>query len=176
MHDLKLIHTDLKPENILLVNRGSNTLDENTDIRLIDFGSATFEQEYHSAIVSTRHYRAPEIIMGLGWSYPCDMWSMGCILIEFFIGDALFQTHDNLEHLAMMESVLGPIPTHMVTRASKEAQKLFEKDSKKLNYPLPKTSRQSKRLVSGLKPLDVSCAYFEMSLYSFLFISKLCLP
>ncbi|CEG79319.1 Putative CMGC/CLK protein kinase [Rhizopus microsporus] len=92
--------------------------------------------------------------MGLGWSYPCDMWSMGCILIEFFIGDALFQTHDNLEHLAMMESVLGPIPTHMVTRASKEAQKLFEKDSKKLNYPLSKTSRQSKRLVSGLKPLD----------------------
>ncbi|CEG66931.1 Putative CMGC/CLK protein kinase [Rhizopus microsporus] len=176
LHDLKLIHTDLKPENILLVNRGSNTLDENTDIRLIDFGSATFEQEYHSAIVSTRHYRAPEIIMGLGWSYPCDMWSMGCILIEFFIGDALFQTHDNLEHLAMMESVLGPIPTHMVTRASKEAQKLFEKDSKKLNYPLPKTSRQSKRLVSGLKPLDVSCEYFEMSLYSSLFISKLCLP
>jgi len=35
-----------------------------TDIRLIDFGSATFEQEYHSTVVSTRHYRAPEIILG----------------------------------------------------------------------------------------------------------------
>ena len=36
-----------------------------TDIRLIDFGSATFEEEYHSSVVSTRHYRAPEIILGM---------------------------------------------------------------------------------------------------------------
>lgn len=41
----------------------------------------------------------------MGWSYPCDIWSIGCILVEFFTGDALFQTHDNLEHLAMMEAV-----------------------------------------------------------------------
>lgn len=79
-----------------------------TDIRLIDFGSATFEEEYHSSVVSTRHYRAPEIILGLGWSYPCDIWSIGCILVEFYTGDALFQTHDNLEHLAMMQAVCGP--------------------------------------------------------------------
>lgn len=77
-----------------------------TEIRLIDFGSATFQDEYHSSVVSTRHYRAPEIILGLGWSYPCDIWSIGCILVEFFTGDALFQTHDNLEHLAMMEAVV----------------------------------------------------------------------
>jgi dual-specificity kinase len=38
---------------------------QSTDIRLIDFGSATFEEEYHSTVVSTRHYRAPEIILGL---------------------------------------------------------------------------------------------------------------
>jgi len=35
-----------------------------TDIRLIDFGSATFDHEHHSTIVSTRHYRAPEVILG----------------------------------------------------------------------------------------------------------------
>ena len=58
-------------------------------------------------MVSTRHYRAPEIILNLGWSYPCDIWSIGCILVEFFTGDALFQTHDNLEHLAMIEPVCG---------------------------------------------------------------------
>lgn len=86
-----------------------------TEIRLIDFGSATFEDEYHSSVVSTRHYRAPEIILGLGWSYPCDIWSIGCILVEFFTGDALFQTHDNLEHLAMMEAVIGSrIDSHLV--------------------------------------------------------------
>lgn len=77
----------------------------NPEIRLIDFGSATFDDEYHSSVVSTRHYRAPEIILNLGWSFPCDIWSIGCILVEFFTGDALFQTHDNLEHLAMMEAV-----------------------------------------------------------------------
>jgi len=78
-----------------------------SEIRLIDFGSATFNDEYHSSVVSTRHYRAPEIILNLGWSFSCDIWSIGCILVEFFTGDALFQTHDNLEHLAMMESVCG---------------------------------------------------------------------
>lgn len=129
LHDLNLIHTDLKPENILLVGNSYQTFTYNrnipsssttvqrvarqrrvlldTEIRLIDFGSATFDDEYHSTVVSTRHYRAPEIILNLGWSYPCDIWSIGCILVEFFTGDALFQTHDNLEHLAMMESVCG---------------------------------------------------------------------
>jgi dual-specificity kinase len=127
LHDLDLIHTDLKPENILLVGNSYQTFTYNrqipssstttqriarqrrvlldTEIRLIDFGSATFEDEYHSSVVSTRHYRAPEIILNLGWSFPCDIWSIGCILVEFFTGDALFQTHDNLEHLAMMEAV-----------------------------------------------------------------------
>lgn len=129
LHDLNLIHTDLKPENILLVNSAYQTFTYNrtmpssshaicrnarqrrvlldSEIRLIDFGSATFDDEYHSSVVSTRHYRAPEIILNLGWSFPCDIWSIGCILVEFYTGDALFQTHDNLEHLAMMESVCG---------------------------------------------------------------------
>lgn len=33
-------------------------------VRLIDLGSATFDHEHHSTIVSTRHYRAPEVILG----------------------------------------------------------------------------------------------------------------
>lgn len=87
------------------------------EIRLIDFGSATFDDEYHSSVVSTRHYRAPEIILNLSWSFPCDIWSIGCILVEFFTGDALFQTHDNLEHLAMMEAVCGtPIEKNIMDR------------------------------------------------------------
>ncbi|KAI8050702.1 kinase-like domain-containing protein [Thamnidium elegans] len=153
LHDLKLVHTDLKPENILFVNPPDEQLLKSSDIRLIDFGSATFEKDYHSAVVSTRHYRAPEIILGLGWSYPCDIWSIGCILVEFFTGDALFQTHDNLEHLAMMDSVLGSVPVPMVLSANKEGQKFFYKESKKLKYPVAKTTRQSKKYVSALKPL-----------------------
>lgn len=150
LHDLNLIHTDLKPENILLVhndaqlfnygrrvpsstNSQSRTCHSrkvllDTEIRLIDFGSATFDDEYHSAVVSTRHYRAPEIILGLGWSFQCDIWSIGCILVEFFTGDALFQTHDNLEHLAMMQQVVGSkidprIVRSVVTRGNSTASK-----------------------------------------------------
>ncbi|KAF9112896.1 dual specificity protein kinase kns1 [Mortierella sp. AM989] len=109
LHSLRLIHTDLKPENILLANGNYREMPFKSktrrvlldpEIRLIDFGSATFQDEHHSTVVCTRHYRAPEII-----------------LVEFLTGEALFQTHDNLEHLAMMQAVLGPIPDKLI-RAS----------------------------------------------------------
>lgn len=80
---------------------------DNPLIQIIDFGSAIFDDEYHSSIVSTRHYRAPEIVLGVGWSFPCDMWSVGCILVELVIGEPVFRTHDNLEHLAMIEKIVG---------------------------------------------------------------------
>ncbi|XP_012537396.1 dual specificity protein kinase CLK2 isoform X2 [Monomorium pharaonis] len=129
LHDNKLTHTDLKPENILFVDsdydstynskkRRDMRRVKRTDIRLIDFGSATFDHEHHSTIVSTRHYRAPEVILELGWSQPCDVWSIGCILFELYLGNTLFQTHDNREHLAMMERILGTIP-HRMARKTK---------------------------------------------------------
>lgn len=46
----------------------------------------------------------------LGWAQPCDVWSIGCILFELYLGITLFQTHDNREHLAMMQRILGEIP------------------------------------------------------------------
>ncbi|KAG6898216.1 hypothetical protein C0992_003328 [Termitomyces sp. T32_za158] len=170
LHDLHLIHTDLKPENILLVCNDYRTVSvpsssgkrnsipktkrilESTDIRLIDFGSATFESEYHSTVVSTRHYRAPEIILGLGWSYPCDAYSLGCILVEFYTGIALFQTHDNLEHLAMMEMVMGKIPERFA-RAGARSKPEFFKEGAKLDWPKAKASRQSKKDVRATRPL-----------------------
>lgn len=65
----------------------SRVVPKSSAIKVIDFGSSTFEEQYHSSIVSTRHYRAPEIIMGMGWSYPCDMWSLGCIIVELLTGN-----------------------------------------------------------------------------------------
>ncbi|KAL3305828.1 LAMMER kinase-like protein [Colletotrichum asianum] len=183
LHDLNLVHTDLKPENILLCDSAYQTFTYNrkipsssqtvnrqanqrrvlldTEIRLIDFGSATFQDEYHSSVVSTRHYRAPEIILGLGWSFPCDIWSIGCILVEFFTGDALFQTHDNLEHLAMMEMVVGHrIDSSLVQAVNKmatrsggnPASKYFKR--LKLDYPTAETTRASKRFVKAMKRLE----------------------
>ncbi|KAG0547035.1 hypothetical protein BDA96_01G044500 [Sorghum bicolor] len=101
MHELRLMHTDLKPENILLVSpecikvpdykassrspmEGSyyKWLPKSNAIKVIDFGSTIYGRLDQSYLVSIRHYRAPEVILGHGWSYPCDIWSVGCILIE----------------------------------------------------------------------------------------------
>lgn len=121
LHDLNIIHTDLKPENILLLNDAfvkkpyyfnnkhvefSMILKE-TKINVIDFGSAIFNDESHPDLITTRHYRAPEVTFGIGWSYECDLWSVGCILLELFIGDVFFDAHDNEEHLLMMEKAIG---------------------------------------------------------------------
>ncbi|KAK7283014.1 hypothetical protein RIF29_12209 [Crotalaria pallida] len=179
MHELRLIHTDLKPENILLVSsdyvklpsskRVSSDetqfrcLPKSSAIKLIDFGSAAFDNQSHSSIVSTRHYRAPEIILGLGWSYPCDLWSVGCILIELCSGEALFQTHENLEHLAMMERVLGPLPEHMARRSNRGAEKYFRRGSR-LNWPQGAVSRESIRAVKKLDHLkDIVSRHLESS-------------
>ena len=81
LHANRLTHTDLKPENILFYSsdyykdfqtdqdrqqsRKVRVL-KDPEIRLIDFGSTTFDHEHHSTIVQTRHYRAPEVVMELG--------------------------------------------------------------------------------------------------------------
>ncbi|XP_051116714.1 serine/threonine-protein kinase AFC2-like isoform X3 [Andrographis paniculata] len=170
MHDLHLIHTDLKPENILLVSPeyvrvpekiSSRSAKDSTyykripkssAIKVIDFGSATYDKQDQTYIVSTRHYRAPEVILGLGWSYPCDIWSVGCILVELCSGDALFQTHDNLEHLAMMERVLGPLPQHVLKKADRHAEKYVTRG--RLDWPYGATSRESLRSVLKLPRLQ----------------------
>ncbi|KAH9330954.1 hypothetical protein KI387_003062, partial [Taxus chinensis] len=168
MHELRLIHTDLKPENILLVSsdyvkvpdykRTSEDeayfkrLPKSSAIKLIDFGSTTYESKDHSSIVSTRHYRAPEVILGLGWTYPCDIWSVGCILVELCSGEALFQTHENLEHLAMMERVLGPFPQQMIKKADRRSEKYFRRGTR-LNWPEGAASRESIRAVRKVMDL-----------------------
>ncbi len=176
LHDLNLIHTDLKPENILLVSSDSNKIPytptikrknqperfkkllKNTSICLIDFGSAIFEDEYHSSVVSTRHYRAPEIVLGTGWNHQCDMWSIGCILVELFTGDALFQTHDNLEHLALMETILSnKIDLKLIDQCYQNKTiglQYFRNGTYDLNYPNDETSKKSLKLVKSTKSLD----------------------
>ncbi|KAL5493770.1 hypothetical protein EMCRGX_G014994 [Ephydatia muelleri] len=130
LHHTKLTHTDLKPENILFASSDHDVyydqrkkqdikLVKSSEVKLIDFGSATFDDEHHSTVVSTRHYRAPEVILELGWTHPCDMWSVGCIMFELYRGHTLFQTHDNLEHLAMMEAILGQLPGRFVKESRK---------------------------------------------------------
>lgn len=197
LHGLSLVHTDLKPENILLLDNTSRTVRirqskrprrkashaqtsittrilKDTTIRLIDFGSTVFESEYHPSVVCTRHYRAPEIILGTGWSYPCDVWSLGCILYEFATGEALFQTHDNLEHLAMMQKILGPFPQAMIQDHLAAAKiPLFKPNNKPTSssntsyipdFPQKGAKKESTRFVGGLKKLEETITALRISL------------
>jgi len=163
LHANRLTHTDLKPENILFFNSDyfkdyQNKKDreerkekvkilKNPDIRLIDFGSTTFDHEHHSSIIQTRHYRAPEVIMELGWDQTCDVWSVGCIIFELAMGYMMFDTHNSQEHLAMMERILGKIPTKMI---DKSKMKYFSKG--KLRWDEESTNGRHVR--RKVKPLN----------------------
>ena len=94
-------------------------------------------------------------IAGLGWSYPCDVWSIGCILVEFYTGEALFQTHENLEHLAMMEIVFGRMTEGRWGKAAVRSKPEWFNGGTKVNYPQAATSRQSRKYVKAMKPLEV---------------------
>ena len=128
LHGFHLIHTDLKPENILLSNNDDTShrlgdgklqrVPARTKVKIIDFGGATYNDEKKSSVINTRQYRAPEVILGWGWSYPSDLWSVGCIIAELYRGELLFATHDNAEHLALMERAAGPFPRECLDRST----------------------------------------------------------
>lgn len=144
LHRNGITHTDLKPDNILFIDSSYTTycipsvkkdirLVKRTDIRLIDFGQVVFNEDCHKPTISNRFYRAPDVVLKLRWSQPVDVWSMGCILYELFMGDILFETSDDdSEHLAVMEKRLGTIPQTVAQKATKQ---LFTNG--KLNFIWP---------------------------------------
>ena len=54
----------LKLSALFSLQKRDERIVKSSDMRLIDFGSATFDHEHHSTVVSTRHYRAPEVVLG----------------------------------------------------------------------------------------------------------------
>lgn len=51
---------------------------------------------------------------------------MGCILAELYSGEMFFGTHENVEHLAMIEKACGPIPLWMASNAMDEFKDCFD--------------------------------------------------
>jgi dual specificity protein kinase YAK1 len=79
-----IVHCDLKPENILLSSISSPI------IKLIDFGSACYENHTAFSYIQSRFYRSPEVLIGLPYAGDIDMWSLGCIVAELYLGLPLF--------------------------------------------------------------------------------------
>ncbi len=172
-----LVHTDLKPENILLCEPRSASfqtkfpfknklgkdkrrdLDEfgykaptSSEVKLIDFGGATYHADRsRSSIINTRQYRSPEVTLQVGWSYPSDMWSLGCILVELLTGELVFQTHDDLEHLALIERVCcNRFPEKMTKESTRRTSKFFHQNGT-LKWPPRETNNKLKESVRHVR-------------------------
>ncbi|XP_040869164.1 serine/threonine-protein kinase prpf4B isoform X1 [Glycine max] len=144
-----VLHCDIKPDN-MLVNEAKNVL------KLCDFGNAMFagKNEVTPYLVS-RFYRAPEIILGLPYDHPLDIWSVGCCLYELYIGKVLFPGFTNNDMLRLHMELKGPFPKKMLRKGAFTEQH-FDQD---LNFLAteedPVTKRTIKRLILNIKPKDI---------------------
>ncbi|KAK5670472.1 dual specificity protein kinase yak1 [Batrachochytrium dendrobatidis] len=115
-----IIHCDLKPENILLKNL------ESPAIKIIDFGSACHENQTVYTYIQSRFYRSPEVLLGLPYTSSIDMWSVGCIAAELFLGLPLFPGSSEYNQIARIVEMLGIPPGYMCER-SRHALNFFDK-------------------------------------------------
>ena len=154
-----VLHADIKPDNIL-VN------ESRTAVKICDFGSAMFsgDNEITPYLVS-RFYRSPEVILGLPYDHPMDMWSIGCVIYELFTGQILFKGRTNNEMLKCMMDVKGPFPKKMIKKAefafkhfdlhdanlafSLEEEDLVTKQPVKRNINNPVTRESFSKLLSN---------------------------
>jgi len=117
LHGYKVIHCDLKPENVLLAHP------IHSEIKVIDFGSSCFENEKVYTYIQSRFYRSPEVILGMSYGMPIDMWSLGCILAELYTGYPIFPGENEQEQLACIMEVFGPPEKHLIEKSTRK--KLF---------------------------------------------------
>jgi dual specificity protein kinase YAK1 len=120
LNKARLIHCDLKPENILLKNL------ESPIIKIIDFGSACDERQTVYTYIQSRFYRSPEVLLGLPYSSAIDMWSLGCIVVELFLGLPLFPGSSEYNQVSRIVEMLGNPPNWML-EMGKQSGEFFEK-------------------------------------------------
>lgn len=120
----RLIHCDIKPENVLLARcaevdrpkldsvfllmRLSNTREVGINVKLIDFGGARHQQSGEATTsIQTIFYRAPEIMLEHSTTPAIDMWSLGCLLAELFLGIPLFAGYNEFDIMRMIIKWIG---------------------------------------------------------------------
>ena len=70
--------------------------------------------------IQSRFYRAPEIILGSqAYTTAIDMWSLGCILFEFYFGAPLFASENEQQQLSMIMEYKGFPPSNLIKEATK---------------------------------------------------------
>ncbi|EPB84523.1 CMGC/DYRK/DYRK2 protein kinase [Mucor circinelloides 1006PhL] len=124
-----VIHCDLKPENILLKQP------DRSGIRVIDYGSSCYANEKVYTYIQSRFYRAPEVILGLDYGLPIDMWSTGCILAELYTGKPLFPGENEPDQLACIMQLLGVPSKDYLDRCTRKKQffDMYDQPRKSIN-------------------------------------------
>ena len=141
MERLNIVHADLKPDNIV-VNDKYNLL------KVCDFGSATNSDDSEiTPYLVSRFYRAPEIMMGLNYSCPIDMWAAGCTLFELYTGRIMFMGNSNNMMLKLIQEVKGKMP-HKIIRKGFFSELHFDPDNDFIYKERDKvTNREITRLI-----------------------------
>lgn len=102
VHSANIIHRDLKPSNLLI--------NANCDLKICDFGLARVQgnNEFLSEYVTTRWFRAPEVLLFYGTYGPeIDIWSVGCIMVELILRRPLFPGKSTLNQLSVIVQIIG---------------------------------------------------------------------
>lgn len=83
LHKKKIVHRDLKPSNLMLSKEGI--------VKVIDFGISrlkdTFYGDYTLATFATKNYSSPEQMNQKNITYQSDIYSLGLIFYEIFVGE-----------------------------------------------------------------------------------------
>uniref|UniRef100_A0A8C4RHP9 mitogen-activated protein kinase n=1 Tax=Erpetoichthys calabaricus TaxID=27687 RepID=A0A8C4RHP9_ERPCA len=111
---------DLKPSNV--------AVNEDCELRILDFGLARQTDDEMTGYVATRWYRAPEIMLNwMHYNQTVDMWSVGCIMAELLRGKVLFPGNDYIDQLKRIMEVVGtPSPELLQKISSEHARKYIE--------------------------------------------------
>ncbi|KAL4900343.1 mitogen-activated protein kinase hog1 [Aspergillus multicolor] len=139
VHSAGVVHRDLKPSNILI--------NENCDLKICDFGLARIQDPQMTGYVSTRYYRAPEIM--LTWQKydaKVDVWSAACIFAEMLLGAPLFPGKDHVNQFSIITELLGTPPDDVIQTICSENTLRFVKS-------LPKRDAQKLENVSKFASL-----------------------
>ncbi|XP_075898992.1 homeodomain-interacting protein kinase 3-like [Nelusetta ayraudi] len=147
LKSLGLIHADLKPENIMLVDPARQPY----RVKVIDFGSASHvSKAVCSTYLQSRYYRAPEIILGLPFCEAIDMWSLGCVIAELFLGWPLYPGALEYDQIRYISQTQG-LPAEPLLNKGTKTMRFFtkESDSPYASWRLKTTEEHEKE--TGLK-------------------------
>jgi len=151
LHSHRIVHRDLKPQNLLVTLDGV--------VKLTDFGLARIYDFYTllTSVVVTLWYRSPEVLMGLSYATPVDLWACGCIFAELHTRTALFDGKYEKDQLCRIFEVLGtPSDEEWPENAAVLKTNFADFPAKAWNQVVPELEPQAEDLLEKMLKFEPS--------------------